>query len=187
MSDPLPHRLRRLRRAHGWSLRTLAERSGVSAGMLSEVERGTKSPTVRLAYQVARALGCSISELLGGPPTAGASTSPGILPGPASVLVDEETGARRESYGHPLLHGRLELVLYTLPPGASSGEMAPNRPGTLETVLALDGPVEVLLDGRPHLLGPGALLGHGVHATQYRNPSAERSCRFQVLVDTSRC
>ena len=30
--------------------------------MLSEVERGVKNPTVKLAYQIARALGCSQEE-----------------------------------------------------------------------------------------------------------------------------
>ncbi len=219
--------LRRLRRDRGWSLRTLAERSGVSAAMLSEIERGAKSPTVRLAYQIARALDCSISALLGdgpdrsggappgpagpgeapaadprasGPaaaphavagPVAGSGASPGApgvpAPRPGRVLAEPGGGVRRESHAGPLLHGRLEVVVYDLAPGASTGPMAPNRAGTVEQVVALAGTVEVVLDGVPVRVAAGESAAHGVHATEYRNPGAAEPCRFLVLVDTTRC
>lgn len=167
-------RLRGLRQRLGWSQRELASRSGVSLAMISAVERGAKNPTVRLAYDIAQAFGCSISELLEGP----------LQPG---LLIDPESGVRRESHGNPLLHGRLEVVVYTLEPGARSGEMAPNRPGTLETVVVLDGELELRLDGEAQSCAAGASVGHGVHATEYRNASDAEPCRFLVLVDTSRC
>lgn len=163
-----------MRRAQKLTLKDLAERSGVSVGMLSEVERGTKNPTVRLAYDIAQALGCSISTLLEGPMGAG-------------LLHDPGSGVRRESHANELLHGRLEVVIYTLEPGASSGEMAPNRPGTLETVVVLDGELDLLLDGEARRFIAGESVGHGVQATEYRNASDAEPCRFLVLVDTSRC
>ena len=42
-------RIRALREGMGLSLRDLAERSGVSAPMLSQVERGETSPTLAVA------------------------------------------------------------------------------------------------------------------------------------------
>lgn len=187
---PLPARLRALRSRRGLSQRELAGRSGVSVGMISEVERGSKSPTVRLAYQLAQALGVSLTELLEAPPTPDSSGQPGpavaVSPRPRAVLDDREAGLLREGHGHPLLHGRLEVAVYTLAPGARSGAMAPNRQGTLETVVVLDGELELLLDGRATRLPKGASAGHGVHATEYANPGRE-PCRFLVLVDTSRC
>ena len=50
-SDPLGPRIKALREAGGLSLRDLAERSGVSAPMLSQVERGETSPTLQVAAQ----------------------------------------------------------------------------------------------------------------------------------------
>ena len=44
-------RVRALREAMDLSLRDLAERSGVSAPMLSQVERGETSPTLAVAEQ----------------------------------------------------------------------------------------------------------------------------------------
>ena len=46
-------RIRHLREAMDLSLRDLAERSGVSAPMLSQVERGETSPTLSVAERIA--------------------------------------------------------------------------------------------------------------------------------------
>ena len=50
-------RVKALREASGLSLRDLAERSGVSAPMLSQVERGETSPTLTVAARIAAGLG----------------------------------------------------------------------------------------------------------------------------------
>ena len=46
-------RIRALREAMDLSLRDLSERSGVSAPMLSQVERGDTSPTLQVATRIA--------------------------------------------------------------------------------------------------------------------------------------
>ena len=46
------------------SLRDLAERSGVSAPMLSQVERGETSPTLQVAGRIAAGLELRLSQLL---------------------------------------------------------------------------------------------------------------------------
>src|SRR4051794_41391540 len=48
----------------GLSLRDLAERTGVSAPMLSQVERGDTSPTLTVAGRIAGGLELSLSQLL---------------------------------------------------------------------------------------------------------------------------
>src|SRR4051812_50221530 len=57
-------RVRALREAMDLSLRDLAERSGVSAPMLSQVERGETSPTLQVAGKIAAGLGLRLSQLL---------------------------------------------------------------------------------------------------------------------------
>ena len=57
-------RVRALRDGMGLSLRDLAERSGVSAPMLSQVERGETSPTLSIASRIAAGLDLSLSQLL---------------------------------------------------------------------------------------------------------------------------
>src|SRR5215210_305269 len=57
-------RIRALREAMSLSLRDLAQRSGVSAPMLSQVERGETSPTLAVAERIAGGLELSLSQLL---------------------------------------------------------------------------------------------------------------------------
>ena len=57
-------RVKALREAGGLSLRELAERSGVSAPMLSQVERGETSPTLTVAARIAAGLDLRLSQLL---------------------------------------------------------------------------------------------------------------------------
>ena len=57
-------RVRALREAMDLSLRDLAERTGVSAPMLSQVERGETSPTLATAAKIAAGLELSLSQLL---------------------------------------------------------------------------------------------------------------------------
>ena len=57
-------RVRALREAMGLSLRDLAERTSVSAPMLSQVERGETSPTLAVAERIAAGLELTLSQLL---------------------------------------------------------------------------------------------------------------------------
>src|ERR1700709_2935313 len=57
-------RIRALREAMSLSLRDLTERSGVSAQMLSQVERGETSPTLAVAAKIASGLELTLSQLL---------------------------------------------------------------------------------------------------------------------------
>src|SRR4051795_9476163 len=57
-------RLRTLREGMDLSLRDLADRSGVSAPMLSQVERGETRPTLAVAERIAFGLELSLSQLL---------------------------------------------------------------------------------------------------------------------------
>src|SRR4051794_20354295 len=57
-------RVKALREASGLSLREFAARSGVSAPMLSQVERGETSPTLTVAVRIAAGLELRLSQLL---------------------------------------------------------------------------------------------------------------------------
>src|SRR5690625_6871319 len=59
-------RINQIRTDQRLSLEELAKRSGVSRSMLSEIERDTKSPTLRTLSQLAVGLGVRIAKLWGG-------------------------------------------------------------------------------------------------------------------------
>ncbi|MEZ6016193.1 MAG: XRE family transcriptional regulator [Planctomycetota bacterium] len=175
--------VRRRRLAQGLSLEALAEASGVSAAMLSEVERSVKNPTVKLAYQVARALGCTLTDLL----DEGAAAPPTIVRADQRLsLVDSDTGVERHALSPEMLRRGLELVAYTLPPRTSAGEMAANRAGLLEHVTVTRGALTLVLGGVEFVLNTGDGATYGPQVTvEYRN-DGRGACEFVLLADCTR-
>jgi XRE family transcriptional regulator, regulator of sulfur utilization len=148
-------RVRALRDAMGLSLRELAARSGVSAPMLSQVERGETSPTLHVAARIAQGLDLRLSQLL-------------RLDEDGAVTVvrasDRRPGGNaRRGHRYELLSApgpgqRAELSRHTLAPGASTGgrEDPPiHEPGSVETALVEHGVVVLVCDGQRHQLGVG--------------------------------
>src|SRR3954463_3865954 len=141
-------RVKALREAMDLSLRDLAERSGVSAPMLSQVERGETSPTLQTAARIAAGLELRLSQLL---------------------RLDEETtvsvvrrgeGRRGGAGGHayevltpPLPGLGAGVPRPSLAPGAVTGgpgDPPRHEPGARETAFLEDGAVTLRVDGAEH-------------------------------------
>jgi len=60
----LGRRVKHLRTGRGWSLEALAQASGVSRSMLSQIEREAANPTLAVTLRIARAFGLALGELL---------------------------------------------------------------------------------------------------------------------------
>ena len=128
-------RVRALREAMGLSLRDLAERSGVSAPMLSQVERGETSPTLATAERIAGGLDLTLSQLLR------------LDEGEHVVVIraGERRGApqRRtpDRGADPAAAGqRADVSIHALEPGASTGRPGDpplHEPGARETAAVL--------------------------------------------------
>lgn len=147
-------RVRALRESMGLSLRDLAQRSGVSAPMLSQVERSDTSPTLQVATKIAAGLDLRLSQLL--------RLDEG---GAVTVVREAERRAGGGSGGHafeiltPALPGqRLELSRHELAAGATTGgagDPPMHEPGSREIALVDQGSVVLEIDGEHHALGPG--------------------------------
>ena len=146
-------RVKALREAMDLSLRDLAERSGVSAPMLSQVERGETSPTLQVAAAIASGLELRLSQLLG-------STRKGTV-----SIVRAGEGRRGGAGGHayevltpPLPGLRAEVTRHTLAPGAVTGgpgDPPRHEPGARETATVEPGALTLHVDGAEHLLAAG--------------------------------
>ncbi len=64
INEHLGRRVKKLRGDRGWSLDNLAQASGVSRSMLSEIEREKANPTLAVTYRIANAFGMGIAELI---------------------------------------------------------------------------------------------------------------------------
>lgn len=65
-----------MRREHGLSLETIADRTDLSIGVLSQIERGLSSPSLRVLATLADAVGVGIATLFGAKPNTDAASAP---------------------------------------------------------------------------------------------------------------
>ncbi len=63
----LGERIRAMRAARKWSLEALANASGVSRSMLSQIERNEANPTLAVTMRIAGAFGVTLGELVESP------------------------------------------------------------------------------------------------------------------------
>ena len=127
----------------GFTLRALAARSGVSSSTISDIERGTKSPTISTLSLLADSLGVPISALLGTEsPAAGRIHV--VRGSERRAIVDRATGARRESFGPRQAGSKVEFLRYVMPPHTTAGPFAAHAQGTIEYMHVSAGAVQVV-------------------------------------------
>jgi transcriptional regulator with XRE-family HTH domain len=135
-------RLRELRRLRRCTLRTIADRSGLSESFLSQVERGRSSASIASLRRIAEALGVSIADLF----------EPGGLPGPRVLRRDERPALQFGILGkkllltpRPLQH--LEVFAGELEVGGSTGAEAYAHGDSEELFVVVSGSVQLELGG----------------------------------------
>src|SRR5207237_10541268 len=85
--------LSELGRVRRCTLRTIADRSGLSESFLSQVERGRSSASIASLRKIADALGVAMADLF----------EPGGLPGPRVLRRDERPALSFGTLGRQLL------------------------------------------------------------------------------------
>ena len=164
----LGERLRHARRLHRVTLKGVADRIGCSESMLSKIETGRATPSLETLAKLAEALGTSIPALFNDEQRL-----------PVTVYQEGERqaiglGSERDHHTVlerliPYAEGRLlNANLHVVPPGGGSN-------GTLshageEVGFVVEGFVELTVDGKTTLLGPGSSFFFGSSLPHsYRN------------------
>ena len=173
-------RVRNLRDAMDLSLRDLSERSGVSAPMLSQVERGDTSPTLAVADKIAAGLDLTLSQLVRLDESDGVSL--------VRAAERRRAGGPRHRYEvltPPLPGLRAEVSVHTLAPGASTGEPGDppmHEPGSRETAVVVEGALRFLCGGVAHELHEGDSVTFDADLPHhFENPGAG-DARFYAIV-----
>ncbi|NUR91002.1 MAG: helix-turn-helix transcriptional regulator [Nonomuraea sp.] len=144
-------RVRAERRGRGLTVERLAELSGVSRSMVSDVERGTKTPTVLVLDRLATALGTSISRLLDEP----AHAAPRVLRHGEQRVLRDPSGWERRVLSPVLGDVEFEFMRTTIGPGVDAGEFAPHARGSREYLAVERGVLRLTIDDRPHEVAAG--------------------------------
>lgn len=174
--------IRRRRVQAGLSLSALAARSGVSRAMLSEVERGAKNPTIKVACQIAAALACTVSELLEEPTPAAFVL---LRRDEQRVLNDARSGVERRQLSPALLRRGIELLRYTIPPRQETDVFPPHRPGVIEQITVLEGALQCRLGERAVRLEAGDALSFQADLPHAFASDGDVACVYILLIDQS--
>ncbi|MEU7892581.1 XRE family transcriptional regulator [Nonomuraea sp. NPDC049152] len=171
----------RAQRAHrGLTLDALAARSGVSRGMLVQVEQGRTNPSITTLVRIADALGVSVARLVE------VSETPlvRVVPPGDIVTFRQGEGSARLLVGTdaPAI---LELWDWRLAPGEHhDGDAHP--PGTREMLTVLQGELTLTVYGKSHVVQvDGAVVLTADRPHRYAN-QGEEELRFVMVVSEPR-
>jgi transcriptional regulator with XRE-family HTH domain len=175
-------RVKALREGMRLSLRELGERAGVSAPMLSQVERGETSPTLAVAQRIASGLELSLSQLLRLDESEGVTV----------VRRDERRRGAASGSDHayelltPELPGqRAEVSSHVLRPGAVTGgpdDPPMHEPGSRETAVLIAGRLRLICAGVPYDLVEGDAVTFDADLPhRFENPGRSEA-RFMAVV-----
>ncbi len=161
--DGLPHqsdekplavsaRLRLMRQGREWTLQDLSARSGISVSMLSQLERGIASPSIRTLQRLAEIFGVTMGWFF--------DEAAGPVRGAAWVqrwtqrrILDlAARGVRKEMLCSG--EGRLQLMMITIAPHGSSGNAAYTHAGE-DAGTVLEGSLTLEVDGDAQVLNAG--------------------------------
>jgi mannose-6-phosphate isomerase-like protein (cupin superfamily) len=142
--------------------------------MISDIERGAKSPTISTLSTLADALGVSISAVVdsAGP----AARLHVIRASERSRLVDPTSGARRDDFGPALVASGIQFVRYTVPPHSMAGPFPAHATGTIEHIHLAQGSIRVVLGTDAAMLQTGdscTCLADAPHAFDNRKGDIE--------------
>lgn len=146
----LGERIRSFRQLRGVSLRDLGQACGLSAGFLSQLERGLVNANVESVGRIASALGMSLQDLF----DFEAELNVRVVRHDQRVARQVRKGVRRAVLAHQPFR-QLEAYVSTFEPGASTGKVAGVHGDGVELLLVLAGDLTVQVGDESVVLRQG--------------------------------
>lgn len=172
-------KLRFFRKECGLSIRTLAERAGLSPNTISLIENNTASPTVTTLYALANVLDVPLSAFF---------TEDENGEGVRLVTAQERertvvSGVKVSVLPGDVLDRRVHILHFVVEPGSGSGNDQMVHPGD-ELVICIRGELEYRVgDTIYHLKEQDSLAFNAGLPHSFSNPGREES-HFLVLITT---
>jgi transcriptional regulator with XRE-family HTH domain len=174
----IARRLAALRAQRGWTLETLAQRTGISRASLSRLERRELSPTAAMLSTLCGQYGWTLSRLM----AEAEKEPPSVVRATEQVRwQDPETGYVRRvlSPPHPNLKG--ELVEISLPANSSVSYEAAYLPGLEHHLWMLEGALSLEIDGMTFRLEKGDCVRY-VLAGPSKFVCGKRPARYAIAL-----
>jgi transcriptional regulator with XRE-family HTH domain len=158
--SPLPtsgvgQKLRLRRRVRRMSLNEVAERSGLSIGLVSQIERGISTPTIRSLTQICQALEMPMRWLFEGEDAEGGGDANVVVKVDRRRFMDlGSKGMVKELMSPDSIPG-IQMMRIVIQPGGSSGESPYNHPNGAKCGTVVAGRFGLEVDEREYILELG--------------------------------
>ncbi len=152
----LGERVRHRRKAQNMSLKEVADMANISISLLSQIERGISSPSVRVLASLANALNVGLGNLFDESLSAPAPEDDKIV---VRASERKHFGFWRNAISKELLTPQtgtsgLEIFMLVIEPGGSTGSQVYTHDGE-EGGVVLEGAITIEVDGNDYHLGVG--------------------------------
>jgi transcriptional regulator with XRE-family HTH domain len=183
INNRIASRVRELRNAQGFSLDTLAERSGVSRSTISLIERGQSSPTATVLDKLATALAVTLASLFEDSAAPAAEPSPMARAAAQPVWTDPTSGYVRRNLS-PAARSPIQLVEVNFPAGQQVAYDTSARDVEIhQQVWMIDGVMEMTVGEVHWRLETGDCLTMRLDCPiVFRNPTREPARYLVALV-----
>lgn len=146
--------VRQARQARGLSLKQVADGANISVGLLSQIERGISSPSVRALRAICGVLDLPVQALFGGEDANGSQEAHRIVRANQRRSVDFGSRGMVKEFLTVHDEGALQVMEIALEPGGGSGDDPYNHDGE-ECGVVLKGRLELYIDGSVYRLSEG--------------------------------
>ena len=158
INERIARRVRDLRSERGYSLDTLAERSGVSRSSISLIERAQTSPTANVLDKLATALDVTLAALFDEQPHDDTPPSPLARRADQPVWTDPDSGYVRRNLS-PAQPSPLQFVEVQFPAGERVAYDTGARDNEVwQQIWVIDGAIEITLGDTTWRLDTGDCL-----------------------------
>lgn len=165
--------VRKVRLDRKISLQDLSSLCGVSPSMLSNIERGEKTPSLRVAMMISEALGIRFSDL-----AEPAKETVSLIRKSERIRLFTDSGQFQQRLSPLLSSEGVDVAFCVLPPLGSTGSMSAHSLGSTEFIIVLLGRLESTLNGQTYVLDEGDTLSYKVDVVHsFANP-LDSECEY---------
>lgn len=154
LAEGIGQKLRQRRKVKRLSLQTIAEKTGLSIGLLSQIERGISTPSLRSLTQICQALEMPMPWLFD-------RDTPSSQPREDSVVrlsqrrrLDLGSGGMIKEILSPDSVTDIQMMRFIIHPGGSSGDSPYTSPNGAKCGTVLKGTLGLDINGQTHVLHP---------------------------------
>lgn len=169
--------LQEIRKSRGLSLDQVSDMSGVSKGMLGQIERGESNPTISVLWKIVNGLRISFATLM-----EESTPSVSIVKVEDITPLVEEDGAYRTFPIFPFEQDKgFEVYSVEVDPGCSHVSEA-HYDGVEEFIMVIDGVLHVSLGGDEYVLEPKTTMRFTADQVHTYTNRTDRTVRYMTLL-----